>query len=244
MTSTAANDRTPSVPPELYVDPNGAATQAATTLDGQTKRDALMLAKMPAATWFTKGSPGDVEASVRDLVDRAATAGRMPVLVAYNIPLRDCQLYSAGGAANTDTYISWIKGFAAGIGDRAAIVVLEPDSLGVIPWHRTLSGTVENCQPKDVDRAAISAARFTQLSKAVDILSALPNARIYLDATNSNWLPPGEAISRLLRANIARADGFFLNVSNFESDDRVSRYARWVSDCLALVTIKRFLAKD
>jgi endoglucanase len=37
-------------------------------------------------------------------------------------------------------------------------------------------------------------------------------------------------------ADVGKARGFFLNVSNYESDTRLKRYARWVSDCIALAS--------
>ncbi len=175
-----------------------------------------------------------VEARVREIVDRATAAGQVPVLVVYNIPFRDCALYSAGGASDGAAYLSWIEGFAAGIGEHQVIVILEPDGLGIIPWHGTLNGTVEHCQPAGQDSRA-SDARYAQLRGAVSILTSLPNVRLYLDGTGSSWLAPGEAASRLIKADVERATGFFLNVSNFESDARVVPYARWVSDCIALV---------
>ncbi|WP_236672151.1 glycoside hydrolase family 6 protein [Croceicoccus sp. YJ47] len=222
--------------PALYVNPHSTTFAAAERLDGEARRDALALGRIPTATWFSDGTPAEVERQVASLVDAAAAGNALPVLVAYNIPARDCALYSAGGAAGSDAYRAWIEGFAAGIGERAAIVVLEPDSLGAIPWHRTLDGELEHCQPGSSADSDAAATRFAQLSAAVDILAALPNVRIYLDGTGSGWLAPGEAADRLIRANVARADGYFLNVSNFESDLRLLHYARWISDCLALVT--------
>lgn len=219
----------------LFVDDRSTTVEAAAKLEGGAKSDALRLASIPSASWFAYGSPELVEAKVRDLVDRAAAEARLPVLVAYNIPYRDCALYSAGGAADSDAYLDWIRGFAAGIQDRPAIVILEPDGLGVIPWHRTLSGDLERCQPEGQNEAA-SKRRYEELRGAVKILSRAPNIRIYLDGTGSSWLAPGEIATRLIKADIASASGFFLNVSNFESDERVLAYARWVSDCVALVT--------
>lgn len=219
----------------LFVDSRSTTTVAAGRLEGEARRDALLLAQFPSANWFTDGTSAAVESKVRELVERAAAEGRVPVLVAYNIPFRDCALYSAGGAADSAAYLDWIRGFAAGIGDREAIVILEPDGLGVIPWHRTLSGEIERCRPgRDADAPA-SPARFEQLRGAVDILSLRPRVRIYLDGTTSSWLSPGEAASRLIRANVEKTAGFFLNVSNYESDERLAHYARWVSDCIALV---------
>ncbi|WP_447761226.1 glycoside hydrolase family 6 protein [Sphingopyxis panaciterrae] len=219
----------------IFVDAQSTTARASERLDGQSQRDALFLARFASASWFAYGTPDLAEATVRDLVNRAAAAGQVPVLVAYNIPYRDCALYSAGGAADGSAYLAWIRGFAAGIGDREAIVILEPDGLGIIPWHRTLDGAVENCRPEGRDGSA-SDARHDQLRGAVAILSSLPKVRIYLDGTGSSWLAPGEIASRLIKADVARTAGFFLNVSNFESDARAVPFARWVSDCIALVT--------
>ncbi len=75
----------------------------------------------------------------------------VPVLVAYNVPGRDCAQYSAGGAATGDVYRAWIEAFAAGIGDHRAIVILEPDGLALQP---------SDCgQPDTYGRAALIGAR-------------------------------------------------------------------------------------
>ncbi|MBB6427812.1 glycoside hydrolase family 6 protein [Sphingopyxis sp. JAI128] len=219
----------------LFVDPRSTTIEASEKLEGAAKQDALLLSRIPSASWFTSGTPQLVEGLVRDTVDRAADDRKLPVLVAYNIPYRDCALYSAGGAMDGPAYLDWIRGFAAGVGDRAAIIILEPDGLGVIPWHRTLEGDFEPCRPEVLGEAAAK-ERYKQLRGAVAILSALPKVQIYLDGTGSSWLAPGEIASRLVRADVAKVTGFFLNVSNYESDARALPYARWVSDCIALVT--------
>ena len=70
----------------------------------------------PQAVWFTGGTPKDVQQDVKGTVQRAAGKGTVPVLVAYNVPGRDCAQYSAGGAATGDAYRAWIDGFATGLG--------------------------------------------------------------------------------------------------------------------------------
>ena len=222
-------------PPTLFVDERSTTVQAAEKLEGAAREDALLLARIPSATWLAYGTPEIVEAQARDVTERAAAKGQIPVLVAYNIPYRDCALYSAGGAADGVAYLAWVAGLARGVGNRQAIIVLEPDGLGVIPWHRNLAGDLEGCRPEGQDEAAAS-RRYDQLRGAVAILGALPRARVYLDGTGSSWLAPGEIASRLIRADVDKVAGFFLNVSNFESDARVVPYARWVSNCIALVT--------
>ena len=89
-----------------------------------------LLSRIASAPWFAHGTPEMVEAKVREIVDRAMAVGQVPVLVAYNIPFRDCALYSADGASDGAAYLAWVKGFAAGIGERKAIVILEPEPAG------------------------------------------------------------------------------------------------------------------
>ena len=89
--------------------------------------------EIPQAVWFTSGTPQGVQQEVKNTVQRAAGKGTVPVLVAYNVPGRDCSQYSAGGAATGDAYKAWIDGFAAGLGDHQVVVILEPDGLALMP---------------------------------------------------------------------------------------------------------------
>ena len=91
------------------------------------------MALTPQAVWFTDGTPRDVQKAVKKTMAAASLERRVPVLVAYDIPYRDCAQYSAGGAVDTAAYEAWIDGFAAGIGGGQAVVILEPDSLGTSP---------------------------------------------------------------------------------------------------------------
>ena len=116
---------------------HGAIEQIADLTSSGDKADAALIRKMiqtPQAVWFTQGTPKTVLQDVRNTVQRAADKGTVPVLVAYNIPFRDCAQFSAGGATTAEEYMAWIDGFAAGIGNKQAIVILERDGLGIIPW--------------------------------------------------------------------------------------------------------------
>jgi endoglucanase len=64
------------------------------------------VARQPMAAWFTAGTPDEVGHAVAQTV--AGADGAVPVLVAYNLPLRDCSQYSAGGAEGMDAYRRWI----------------------------------------------------------------------------------------------------------------------------------------
>jgi endoglucanase len=186
----------------------------------------------PQAVWFTGGSGRTVTQSVKTTVQRAAALRQTPILVAYNIPFRDCSQFSAGGAASVADYEAWIDAFAAGIGGRSAAVVLEPDSLGIIPWYTSINGAKEWCQPAEADPSTAASDRFAMLNYAVDHLKALPRTSVYLDGTHSAWLGSGDAADRLVHAGVLRADGFFVDVSNFETTERQLKFGDWIAKCV------------
>jgi endoglucanase len=190
------------------------------------------MTRTPQAVWFTGGSGAALTRSVATHTRRAAATRTVPVLVAYNIPFRDCSQYSAGGATSPAEYRAWIDAFAAGIGARRAAVMLEPDGLGIIPWYTTIDGSREWCQPAEADPATAAADRFAMLNYAVRRLSALPRTSVYLDGTHSAWLGVGDVADRLSKAGVARADGFFLNVSNYQTTERQLKFGTWIAKCL------------
>lgn len=224
--------------PVLWVNPHSStlAHVEELGLTGDARDDALALADIPSASWFTGGSAREVRQDVKHAVVHAHADRAIPVLVAYNLPFRDCAQYSAGGATSLAEYTAWIDGFARGIGNKQAVVVLEPDGLGIIPWYTTYEGTQEWCQPDEADPETAAAERFAMLNHAVDTLGALPGTKVYLDAGNSKWLNVGDNADRLLKAGVERADGFFLNASNYQYTENSVAYGRWISSCVALVT--------
>jgi endoglucanase len=224
------------VPPP---NPDG-VRQVADLVHAGRLRDAALVGRMittPQAVWFDEGTPAQVRRSARAVVTAAAHRRAVPVLVAYNLPYRDCSQYSAGGARDTAAYLRWIDGLARGIGRREAVVLLEPDGLGIIPFNTTLAGEQEWCRPTDDQGRPLPGAspedRYRALTGAVARLAALPRVRVYLDGTHSAWLGVGEIASRLARAHVHRTRGFFLNVSNYETTERQLRYGTWISQCLA-----------
>ncbi|HJQ18794.1 MAG TPA: glycoside hydrolase family 6 protein [Gemmatimonadaceae bacterium] len=169
------------------------------------------IAAQPMAKWMG-GWSGDIRGAVASVVNQASKQGSTPVLVAYNIPNRDCGSYSAGGSASGDAYRQWIRGFASGLSGRRAIVVLEPDA---IPGAA--------CLP-----AAGQQERYSLLADAVKVLKGA-GAVVYLDAGNSKWLAPSAVAQRLQQAGIAMADGFSLNVSNYQSTSSNVAYGNALS---------------
>lgn len=217
---------------ELYVDFDSSRVAAARGLTGQAQDDALLLAGFPAATWLTQGSPAEVEAQAREVATQAAAQGQVPTFVAYNVPFRDCAQYSAGGATTVEEYTAWVDAVAAGIGDHDAVVLVEPDGLGIIPHYTALDGGADWCQPDEADPATAADERFEMLNHAVDTFEALPGVDVYLDATHSGWLNVGEAADRLRKAGVDRARGFFLNTSNYQWTSNSVQFGRWIAACL------------
>lgn len=231
-------------PPPL----DGAVEQIVALAKAGKLRDAALVGAMvatPQAAWFGSTTPSEVTRDVKKTMRAAELAHRLPVLVAYNLPYRDCAQYSSGGALDTAAYEAWIDAFAAGIGRGKAVVILEPDSLGLIPYNTDIYGTAEWCQPTVTDSdgtttpapGASPSERYAQLNYAVDALeAAAPGAAVYLDGSHSHWLGVGEAAYRLNRAGVARAQGFFLNVSNYRPTAELRQFGTWVSDCLTAAT--------
>jgi endoglucanase len=207
-------------------------------------RDALLVGALvatPHAVWISGGTAAEAQKSAKQATVTAQLLHQMPVLALYDIPFRDCSQYSAGGATDAASYAAWIAAVVRGIGGRPATVLLEPDSLGIIPWYNPFGDrdtwvanpNYEWCQPADANPATAPADRFAMLNAAVDALKASPNTRVYLDGTHSGWLGAGDAADRLLQAGVQRADGFFVNVSNYELTSHLVKYGTWVSKCIA-----------
>jgi endoglucanase len=196
----------------FYANPNSSAASQANAWASSRPADAAMmrtLANAPTAAWFGEWS-GDVKNAVAQTVNAAAAAGKTAVLVAYDIPQRDCGGYSAGG---TNDYLSWITAFANGIGSHSAVVILEPDSLAQVTCLSS----------------ADQATRYSLLAKAVSILKANSGTKVYLDAGHAGWIDPATMAARLGAANIAQADGFSLNVSNYDDTASEAAYGAQVS---------------
>ena len=233
-----AGDHDGSGDTDLYVPKpqHGGVAQIADLVSDGDKETAARVQEMiatPQAFWVEVTDPASAMREVRATVNHAAAKKQIPVLVAYNIPFRDCAQFSAGGATNVAEYTAWIDGVAAGIGDLPAIVILEPDGLGIIPWYTSIDGVLEWCQPAEADPETAADERFYMLNYAVDALKAMPNVSVYLDGTHSAWLNVGDISDRLVAAGVERADGFFLNASNYQYTANLEQYGTWISKCIA-----------
>jgi endoglucanase len=163
---------------------------------------------------------GDARRTAREYADRAAAAGRTPLLALYAIPDRDCSGYSSGGLPGEEAYAAWVHEVAAGLRGRHAIVVLEPDA---IPFF-------------DDPRCRNAGDRLGLLRRATRLLDRA-GAWVYLDAGHSGWRTPEHIAPLLKKAGIASARGFSTNVANFVRTGAERAYARDVAGSLARIGV-------
>ena len=214
---TPARTVSPLAGKSLYSDPQNNAKVMHDGLLAQGRVDVAKAIKpllsSPSAIWF--GGQGNPYPRVDRVMTAATAAGKLPVLVVYNIPGRDCGLYSAGGLPDRDAYLSWVGSFAAALKNRQAIVILEPDAV---------AHSLSDCTTDE------SAERHRTLALAVAILKRETSVRLYLDAGNASWIADFGKLSTALQASgIKEADGFALNVSNFETTSTSAAYGQTLS---------------
>lgn len=199
---------------QFYKDPNSQVVRWVAANPGDSRQPVISrrIASQPQGIWFANYNPSTVTNDVRTITTAAAAAGQVPVLAVYEIPNRDCGGASAGGAPDLASYDAWVRNFAAGLGSGQSVVILEPDSI-------SLTTCLSAQQQSD---------RFASLSRAgAAIHSAAPNAKVYLDGGHSTWNSASEQANRLRNAGIlTNADGFFTNVSNFNTTSNEVNYAK------------------
>ncbi|WP_426368039.1 glycoside hydrolase family 6 protein [Streptomyces sp. E-08] len=204
----------------FYVDPNSSAKQwvAANPGDGRAPAINASLANTPMARWFGSWS-GTIGTAAGAYVGAADYADKLPLMVAYNIYLRDsCGGHSGGGASSPAAYASWAAQFAGGIADRPAVVVLEPDSLADY-------GCLNPTQIRE---------RQGMISGAVaEFNRQAPHTWVYLDGGNPGWVSAGTMAQRLHEAGLRQAHGFSLNISNYYTTAQNTAYGNAVNSELA-----------
>lgn len=215
-TTTTAPTGTPRRPlrGNLYVDPYNVAANWVSNNSGHEFAAFVdqKIASVPTAVWFGDWN-NNVESDVRNYVDAARNAGKVPVIVVYNVPNRDCGQFSAGGASSHSEYANWIGDVADGLGTGEAIVILEPDSLAL--------------------GECLDSNRTSSLNNAVVVIGDhCGECRVYLDAGHSQWVPPAEMASRLTAAGVLNADGFFTNVSNYNATSNEAAFGQQVLSAL------------
>lgn len=201
---------------KFWIDPDNVPKGWARRWRSERPDDAALMEKLgeqPTAMWVGDWVP-DVQTWVMRQTRKHARGGYLPVFVAYNIPKRDCGQHSKGGAAAGPAYKEWINKFARGIGNRKAVVILEPDGLPLL----------DKCLDAPDQKERLALVRY-----AVNAFAALGQTYVYLDAGHSGWVPADEMGKRLMQAGIDHATGFSLNVSNYKSNDELIEFGTKVA---------------
>lgn len=196
---------------EGFIAPYTFSDQAHRRLLRENPSDAALIHKIsvqPQGVWFG-GWSENIQIEVSNYVKAAARKKQLPLLVAYNVPNRDCGQYSEGGASDPEVYRKWIRDYAEGIGDRRAVVVLEPDA---VP------------QLAQCLNAQDQAERLELIRYATEALEEKPGVSVYIDAGHSGWQPAAVMAERLKAAGVEEARGFALNVSNYVADEELIAY--------------------
>lgn len=210
---------------DIYVDPESSAKKQSLdwklnrTLDAD-KMD--IIANNPTAKWLVSNSLSETENDLRGYLNKSFSVAKAPLIVLYNIPVRDCNSYSAGGAPSDSSYIEWINTVVKTIGDNKTFVVLEPDALASL----------------DCLNDSQKESRIALIANAIKILKSKSNIYVYLDAGNATWIGSKEMALRLIRSNISIADGFSLNVSSYYPTAETIKYGEEIS---SLVNNKHFV---
>jgi endoglucanase len=218
---------------KLWVDPESLSALRANAIRASEPDKAAILdriGKQPQALWLGEWNV-NVFRTVQHVEEKAREQNAVPVFVAYNVPGRDCgsarkdengnwtksEAASAGGLQSNDAYRHWIRKVAAGIGQDAAVVILEPDALPLLDKCLTPAQQEE---------------RLALFRDAVRVLRQNPKTIVYVDAGHSNWQPAEVMAERLKKAGVAEAHGFSLNTSNYGATDANLEYGKKLSGLL------------
>lgn len=202
----------------FYIDLNSNPAEWVRNNGGAPEADIIQseIASKPMARWFGDWTE---EVPLENHVGNAAKLRRLPVVVAYNMFLRDCGGASKGGAGSPAEYRAWISRFAERIGDRPAIVILEPDATAHLN---------DDCLNDDEQKVRLELLTYATRQ----LRQKATNTWTYLDAGNFGWVPAQDMAARLQRAGIENVRGFSVNVSNFYTTAQSIDYARRVNAAL------------
>lgn len=203
----------------LYTDlgdtPARRAMNAATTQSDKALINVLV--KTPTAAWYdgVSGNGNDADGTnaqdnlrwSKTYLTNAKNAGKVPQIVLYGIPGRDCGNHSAGGQATADAYKAWVNAVSTQVGQDKAVVIVEPDAISYCG-----SATVR----------AEWAPLLTYVGQTFKANN--PNAALYLHA-GSGQLDQNDAASAVMDAGIANMRGFATNVAGLSSTKNVESWS-------------------
>lgn len=174
---------------------------------GARRAELAKIALQPRAKWFGGWiGDGEIESSVRDYVAESQhgnpdTLVQMAVFRMSPWEHEACRRGPSAGEASS--YRRWIDGFARGVGDAHAAIILQPD------------GPFALCSPQRGASAAL-------VAYSAKVLAALPHTSVYLDAGAGDWPSSydggaGAAVSFLMDSGIEHVRGIALNSTHYSA---------------------------
>jgi endoglucanase len=180
-------------------------------------REILKIAREPQARWFGKWDRNPYRKITQYLEKtQELQPGSVPLVTIFRHPHPTSadpnrfgknrhagHKYSFGPRAYR-SYDKWIRWFARGIGRRRVVIAFEPDAFGSFVYLTK------------ADRGR----RFRSFRRAIDVLSKLPNATVYIEGGASDWRHASETARLLNYVGISKVRGFMLNVTHFDTTNR------------------------
>jgi endoglucanase len=207
---------------KAFVDPKSLAANAA--LEYQNSRPTWsraldLIAREPDVQRYGNWSGTNPGLQVSQYLGRASVlqSGTVPEISTYYLVDAKRVAGHCGHYADPPwrqgAYHKWISSLASGNGDYRVIVFLEMDSLittGCLSHHGL-------------------EVRLAELHDAINILSQLPHAVVYLDAGAADAVP-AHTIAKLLNgAGVSEIQGFFVNSTHFDWTSHEIRYGEEIS---------------
>ena len=171
---------------------------------GIAKNELWQIVATPIAQWWgVDTNQTHFVGQVTSQINTANAKKQTPIFVLYAIPGRDCGNYSAGGFPNEASYEQWVDWFTDALGTNPALVVVEPDAIGVCS-----NFTAEQKQE-----------RYDELTYDMKNISQRdPNAYVYLHAGSGELIAPDSktvgVIAVLEMAGVQYGRGIAMNVSS------------------------------
>ena len=182
---------------------------------GERRRAGLMwrLAREPKFKWFGRFTH-PLGAVVGRVLGQARARAEVPLMAVLRHRGWGCgRGYRAGGSAEDAATRAWYRSFAAAVGSARVVIAFEPDSLGTV-----------DCLARSRRLARLQTLRY-----GVEVLAALPNATVYLEAGASDWEPARRTARQLRYIGVDRVRGFMLNATHYDWTARNIRHGLKIS---------------
>ncbi|MXG90327.1 glycoside hydrolase family 6 protein [Nocardioides flavescens] len=198
---------------------------------GETRSLLGEIVLQPRSKWFGAWIPdGEIEGKVRDYIANAQDGDpdKLVQLATFRMkPWEHDACRSLPGPAEQAGYKAWTDALARGIGDSPVAITLQAD------------GPFALCAPGG------SGIYSSLIRYSAQVLGALPNAAVYIDAGAEDWLQgdPEEALRLLVPAGVEYVRGFSLNNTHYNSTELEVEFGARVVEALAArgITDKHFV---